>query len=180
VILNREDRSTRADDEVTTRGAVALDSAVGQAPAAAPTTRAFNLVEVTPEGARVVSWDGLERRETPLGPGTHMIAHDEVDDDGTARIARWLRDFREAAPEAEASADWFDPWLDVLDASAALPADDDRAIIRDNRPFGYPTLSLLLCTATIGQDGVDVHYGAFERPGVWERSALDVEPAARR
>ncbi|MCR2784843.1 MULTISPECIES: NRDE family protein [unclassified Microbacterium] len=177
VVLNREDLSDRGDDEVTTRGRIALESAAGRSPDAAPTTRGFNVVQASPGAVRVVSWDGRARREQELTPGIHMIAHDDVDDRATARIATWLDRFR-AAEDAPDDADWFAPWLDVLDASAALPPQDDRAIFRDNRPFGYPTQSLLLCVATIGDDGVDVRYGAFDRPGHWQREALDQVTAA--
>jgi len=175
VVLNREDLSGRTDDEVTSRGGLALESIAGRSPAEVPTTRGFNLVEVGPEGVRVVSWDGLRRREQRLTPGIHMIAHDEVDDRGTARIAAWLDRFREAGPDV---GDRFGAWLDVIDESAALPPQDDRAIIRDNRPFGHPTLSLLLCTATVGRDGVEVHYGAFDSPGRWQREALEDDGVA--
>ena len=169
VVLNREDRSDRTDDEVTTRGTLVLESIGGRPPEAVPTTRGFNLVEVDPEGVRVVSWDGLVRREQPLAPGIHMVAHDDVDDRTTARIDAWLDRFRAAGPPTGG----FGEWLAVLDESAALAPQDDRAIIRDNRPFGYATLSLLLCTATVGTDGVEVRYGAFERPGIWQREALE-------
>ena len=168
VVLNREDLSARADDEVTTRGTLVLESIAGRSPEAVPTTRGFNLVEVDPDGVRVVSWDGLERRERQLEPGIHMIAHGDVDDRATARIDAWLDRFRAAGPPA----DGFDAWLAVLDESAALAPQDDRAIIRDNRPFGYPTLSLLLCTATVGRDGVEVEDAELERPGVWQHGAL--------
>ena len=48
-----------------------------------------------------------------------------------------------------------------------LPPDDDRAIIRDNRPLGYPTLSLLVCAASVGLDGIDVSYAELPAPGEW-------------
>lgn len=49
---------------------------------------------------------------------------------------------------------------------------DDRAIVRDNRPYGYPTLSLLVCTASVDASGVDVRYGEFAEPGAWNRPVL--------
>ncbi|MBD7958187.1 NRDE family protein [Microbacterium sp. Sa4CUA7] len=177
VVLNRADLSDRGDDEVTTRGHLALEAAAGRPPAAEPTTRGFNLVEVTPGTVRVVSWDGRQRREQTLAPGIHMVAHDEVDDPATPRIAAWLDRFRDAGPSADAR-DWFDAWLDVLDASAALAPQDDRAIVRDNRPFGYPTQSLLLCLASVDRDGVDVRYGEFDEPGHWQRAAVGQVTAA--
>jgi hypothetical protein len=188
VILNREDLSGRGDDEVTTRGAVALEAAAGRAPAATPTTRGFNLVTVDGATVTVVSWDGIERREQRLGPGTHMIAHDDADDPRTARIAAWLPAFRAASVHVRAErvgntrtlgahthshGPGFAGWLDVLDRSAELPATDDRAIIRDNRPMGYPTLSLLACTAVVGPGYADVRYGEFTRPALWDRAVLE-------
>ena len=59
------------------------------------------------------------------------------------------------------------PWLDVLRGSASLDPEDERAIVRDNRPLGYPTLSTLLCVASIGADGIDVRYAEFTEPGHW-------------
>ncbi len=168
VVLNREDLTERPDDEVTTRGALALESIAARSPEQVPTTRGFNLVEVAPEGVSVVSWDGLARREERLEPGIHMIAHGDVDDRRTARIDAWLDRFRAVGPPV----DGFDAWLAVLDESAALAPQDDRAIIRDNRPFGHPTLSLLVCTASVGADGVEVHDRVLDRPGVWRRDAL--------
>ena len=59
------------------------------------------------------------------------------------------------------------PWVEVLEHSAALPPTDDGAIIRDNRPYGYPTLSLLACVAEVSERDVDVHYGELREPGQW-------------
>ena len=47
-----------------------------------------------------------------LAPGTHMVAHDDVDDEATPRIARWLEEFSDARltdPDR-----WWAPWIDVL------------------------------------------------------------------
>ena len=59
------------------------------------------------------------------------------------------------------------PWVEVLERSAELQPTDDDAIIRDNRPLGYPTLSLLACVASVSAHDVDVHYGELARPGEW-------------
>lgn len=165
VLLNRADVSDRPESELRSRGGIVLDSVAGSSPQGEPPTHGFNLVEVAPGTARVLTWDGAELRTVGLGPGTHMIAHDDVDDLGTPRIARWLEDFRAAEP-AETGG-WWMPWVDVLRRSADLDPTDDRAIIRDNRPLGYPTLSLLACVAAVSADGVDVHYGELDRPGHW-------------
>lgn len=165
VLLNRADVADRPESELQSRGGIVLDAVAGHSPAGEPPTHGFNLVEVDPKSARVLTWDGARLRKTPLPPGTHMIAHDDVDDLGTPRIARWLGDFRAAEPAAEG--DWWMPWVDVLRRSAELAPTDDEAIIRDNRPYGYPTLSLLACVASISPDGVDVHYGELDEPGRW-------------
>lgn len=166
VLLNRADTLDLPAEQVLTRGVLALDSVAGRSPSAPLPMHGFNLLEVTPTASRVLSWDGRELRETPVGPGVHMIAHDDLDDPGTARIARWLPEFR--ADPASASADWRRRWVDLLAATAALPPADDRAIIRDNRPHGYPTQSLLYCTAAVRAGDVDVRDHALTRAGFWD------------
>lgn len=143
-----------------------LDSVAGRAVDDDPTTHGFNLVEVDGASARVVTWDGDAVHVEELSPGTHMIAHDEVDDESTPRIARWLEDFR-SAPLGTGDV-WWRPWLDVLERTAELDSTDDAAIIRDNRPYGYPTLSLLACVASVDADGIDVRYGELSEPGKLE------------
>jgi hypothetical protein len=169
VLLNRADTVDLPEGGVVSRGALALESVAGRSPAEHPPMHGFNLLEVTPGSTRVVSWDGAARRETEVGPGTHMIAHDEVDDPATARISHWLEQFRLAEPTG--GDDWYRAWLQVLERSAELAPTDDRAIIRDNTVHGYPTLSLLVCVASVGPDGVDVRYADLPEPGVW--SPLD-------
>ena len=94
-----------------------------------------------------------------------MIAHDDVDDPATPRIARWLGEFR-AASIAEGER-WWMPWVEILERSSALESTDDQAIIRDNRPHGYPTLSLLACVASVSDDGIELSYGELTEPGHW-------------
>ncbi len=173
VILNRADLLPEAAGArpVASRGGIVLDAVAGLAPAASPPTHGFNLVEVSAGAARVSMWDAATLRTVDLAPGTHMIAHDDVDDPRTARIRRWHGAFAAAAPELERS-DSLDAWVEVLQESAATPATDDAAIIRDNRPYGIPTLSLLVCTASVGRGGVDLAYGALEVPGEWNRPEL--------
>ena len=172
VLLNRHDLSERADADVHTRGTVALESVIGRSPDEHPPTRGFNLVEVTAHTARVVSWDGLASRTVELSPGTHMVAHDEVDDPDTARISTWLPEFRSAA-EAAPDAEWWRPWLEIMDRSAALPGDDDAAIIRRQSYEGIPSYSLLVCVATVGESGVDVRDAPLTTPGEWTPTPLD-------
>lgn len=159
VLLNRADLLDLPDDQALSRGSLALESVAGRSPAGSPRMHGFNLLEVSPEGARVLAWDGEALRETPVEPGVHMIAHDDLDDPATARIAAWLPRFRASDPE---------DWTALLRETAALDPDDDRAIIRDNTSHGYPTLSLLYATAAVGAGGATVSSHVLERPGHWD------------
>ncbi|WP_082040992.1 NRDE family protein [Microbacterium sp. MEJ108Y] len=167
VLLNRADVVDLAADVAVSRGSLALESVMGRSPAAPLPMHGFNLLEVRPEGARVLSWDGAELRETSLADGIHMIAHDDLDDLDTPRIAAWLPEFRGLGATAD-SPDWSGAWTSLLASSAQLDPEDDRAIIRDNRPHGYPTQSLLYCTASVTPEGVDVDYRALPSPGHWD------------
>jgi hypothetical protein len=124
----------------------------------------FNLLEVGPDAARVLSWDGKTLTETPVPQGVHMLAHDGLDDPATARIARWLPAFRERPARDD---NWEQSWIDLLAASAELDPTDDTAIIRDNRPHGYPTQSLLYCVADVAHHGVEITESNFAAPGHW-------------
>ncbi|MGF6822933.1 hypothetical protein M2317_001840 [Microbacterium sp. ZKA21] len=157
VLLNRADVLDLPD--AASRGSLALESVMGRSPTGIPQMHGFNLLEATPDAARVISWDGIALRETPIAPGVHMIAHDDLDDPATARIAAWLPRFRATDPDA---------WVPLLAETTELSAEDDRAIIRDNRPHGYPTQSLLFCTATVSDAGVQVHDEALPSPGHWK------------
>ena len=170
VLLNRADASARPEQELLSRGGIVLESVLGRSPEGEPPTHGFNLVEVRADGSRVLTWDGEALRTIALAPGTHMIAHDDVDDPATPRIARWLGDFQ-GAPVGDGDR-WWDAWLDVLRRSAELEPTDDRAIIRDNRPLGYPTLSLLACVASVSRDGLEVAYGELAEPGHWDELDL--------
>lgn len=170
VILNRRD----VPGATASRGAVVLEAVEGRAPVD-PRTNGFNLVSIGPDGTRVTSWDGDALREVALTPGVHMVAHDDVDDPATPRIARWLRDF--AASEAD-TVPWWRGWLGVLAGTARLDPTDDEAIVRDNRPHGVPTLSLLVCAASVGPDGVELVSGTLDRPGRW--NDLDLRPPLPR
>ncbi|MFT4220753.1 MAG: NRDE family protein [Microbacterium sp.] len=169
VLLNRADVSDRPESELVSRGGIVLTSVAGSPPAGEPPTHGFNLVEVDGPTARVTVWDGARLHTTELEPGTHMLAHDDVDDPGTARIARWLGEFRDAVLDGDR---WWAPWLGILARSAELSHDDDRTIIRDNRAFGYPTLSTLLCAATVSPTGLEVRYAELAEPGAWNDLAL--------
>ena len=173
VLLNRHDLSDRRDDEVSTRGSVALDSVVGRSPVDHPRTRGFNLVEITAHTARVVSWNGLESNTVELSPGTHMVAHDDVDDPGTARITRWLPDFRGAAERfAPDEPEWWGAWLAIVERSAELAGDDEAAIIRRQSFEGIPSYSLVICVATVGETALDVRDTPLTTPGRWTPEPL--------
>ena len=162
VLLNREDLSDRGDDEVVTRGGVPLD-AVGDGIPDRPLTRGFNLVEVDAAGAHLVEWDGMVARRTRLAPGTHMIAHHAVDDEGTPRIARWLAGFRRVG--LAAGEEWWMPWLGVVEQSTHDPG---AAVLRRDDHDGHVLESLLVCVASIGPGGVDVREAALPEPGRWD------------
>lgn len=167
VLLNRADVGDLDESRAVSRGSLALESVSGRSPVGPLPMHGFNLLEVTPEGARVLSWDGETLRETPVPRGAHMIAHDDLDDAVTPRIQTWLPRFRALAPAAERS-DWAADWIALLAETAALDPEDDRAIIRDNRPHGYPTQSLLYATASVTAAAVEVHDHAFATPAHWD------------
>lgn len=154
----------------TSRGSLPLDAVAGRPLSSPLTTLGFNLVTADASGVSVASWDGGEPRLTDLAPGTHMVAHGEVDDPATPRIAAWRDAF--AAIPTDGGDGWWDGWLTVLAESARLAPTDDRAIIRDNRPHGYPTLSLLVAVASLDADRVDVATGTLDRPGIWNTVRL--------
>ena len=154
------------------RGALVLD-AVDRRPLPDPlTTLGFNLVQVTATGAKVVSWEGGAPSVVDLPPGTHMIAHDDLDDPKTARIAAWRDAFTAASTSDDTDDHWWGDWLSVLARSSELDPTDDRAIIRDNRPHGYPTLSLLVSVASLTNEGVEVRMAALDEPGRWNSLTL--------
>ncbi len=170
VILNRAELTDVDPNSLGSRGHVVLAAVAGRSLPDAPRVHGFNLVEVDADGTRVTMWDGERLRTQRLAPGVHMIAHDDVDDPATARISAWRDEF--AAPTDEAP--WWEPWLRTLEHSAELGPADDRAIVRDNRPHGYPTLSLLVTVAAVSASGVELAYGEFDEPGAWNR--LDLRP----
>lgn len=154
----------------TTRGNLVIGSLTGRDLPSPLTTLGFNLVEATFDGVRVTSWEGGDEPAVlELAPGTHMIAHSDVNDHAAPRIAHWRHRFADAPTEGVR---WWTQWARVLDqGSQELAPTDDRALIRDNRPHGYPTQSLLAVAASIGPGGVTAEMGALDEPGVWEPMA---------
>jgi len=163
VLLNRESPPVPAGVVPVSRGGIVLDAVAGRPPHPTPAVLGFNLVAVDRSGVHVVTWDGVVRTELTVPPGTHMIAHHDLDDARSPRIVAWHDAFAAANP---------DEWMRQLARTAQLDPSDDRAIIRDNNAHGYPTQSLLLCTASVGPSGVDVEYAEFDRPGVWNPVTL--------
>ena len=178
VLLNR---AGGADGPIlTSRGSLVLDSLAGRQLPHPLTTLGFNLIKVTADGARVTSWQRGTPRVVDLAPGTHMVAHDDVDDPGTARVAAWLEAFASAPTHTGSDGRWWDAWLAILAESTDLGPLDDRAIIRDNHPHGYPTLSLLVTVASVSNDGVDVSMAALDVPGRWNDRGLQLSQARTR
>ncbi|WP_296137603.1 hypothetical protein [uncultured Tessaracoccus sp.] len=149
---------------ITSRGALALDVALDRPLPEAPTTEGFHLVQVSPDGVRVTTWDGRDLRHRPLGPGTHLVTHAPVDDPRDPRTGTWLPRFAEAATVGEP---WWQAWAAVLGESAQLPNDDERAIIRDNHVHGYPTVTLMAAFLEIGAGRTTVDSTVLEHPGRW-------------
>lgn len=192
LILNRAEASARAIPEaanpLASRGALVLDSVMGEDVPTQPRTANFNLVSIEGTRAIVTTWDGQELRKVELEPGMHMIAHHEVNDaDNTPRIARWLPKFEALAGLPGDT--WRGEWIALLEESTSLSADDDRAIIRDNRAHGYPTLSLLYCmTESIAHEGsasqlevshtpdsrrIQIDAAVFSEPGHWHHTRVE-------
>lgn len=168
VLLNRADRIDLAYEQVQTRGTIALEAVAGRLPAGSPPMHGFNLVDVEHEETRLIAWDGIELRTTLLTPGTHMIAHEDVDDLSTPRIEAWLEEFRASVSAEKAEGeDWWTPWLRVIEQSASVDPADERALIREQSYEGTPSVSLLVCVATVSASGADVRYAALPRPGHW-------------
>lgn len=156
----------------TSRGSLVLDS-VARRPLPHPlTTLGFNLIQAAGDGVRVTSWQGGTPKVVDLAPGTHMVAHDDVDDPATARVGAWLDAFAAAPTAAGSGGRWWDDWLAILAESTDLGPLDDRAIIRDNRAHGYPTLSLLVSVASVSREGVDVSMATLDDPGRWNGRGL--------
>jgi len=165
VLVNRGGPPVAKDAALESRGVLPLASLAGESLPARPRTDGFNLVEVDGGSGRITGWEGDRLLLRELTPGVHMVAHDDVDDERTARIRRWLPEFRALAGLPDEH--WRDRWLGLLRLTTALGPFDDRAIIRDNHPHGVPTMSLLICVAEIRPGAVDLDWTVLPRPGAW-------------
>jgi len=185
VVLNRGEDVPTEDGTWTTRGVVPLDAVDGVLPGhdgTVPTTRAFNLVRATADGAEVLTWDGSRVRTTALGPGVHMVTHGEPDDPAAPRIGRWLAAFRAVdAPTGPPALGPFDElrtadaggdagdgwsgWFGLLAESAALSPDDPDAILRDahERDGHFATLSIV--AAAVGAGRTLLQHARLTEPG---------------
>lgn len=143
-----------AEPALKSRGMIVLASAEGESVSEQPGTANFNLIEIHGHQAMVTYWDGETVTRSQLQPGVHMIAHQNIDDVSTPRIARWLPEFQTLAGLPDER--WREAWNALLTRTTELDLGDDRAIIRDNRVHGYPTQSLLVCTAEVHGDRVDL------------------------
>ena len=104
--LNREGEPDLPEDRIRTRGALPLDALAHRPLDGLERMRGFNLVTIAAGSAEVTSWTGSVPVETTtLAPGTHMLAHDDVDDPRTARIIAWREEFARAS---------FDEWPALL------------------------------------------------------------------
>ena len=192
VVLNRGEPVPSVDGTWTTRGVVPLDAVGGTLPGhdgTAPTTRAFNLVRATVDGAAVVTWDGAEVRTTQLGPGVHMVTHGEPDDPAAPRIGRWLDRFRAVAAPAAPPAvgpfyelrtadagrdagDGWSGWFGVLAESTALPTDHPDAILRDaHEPDGH-VATLSVVAAAVGPGRTVLQHARLTEPGRLDASVV--------
>ncbi|MGO1957416.1 NRDE family protein [Microbacterium sp.] len=165
VTLNRHGEPDLPPERIVSRGSLAVDAAAGRPQSAPHAMRGFNLVTIADGTARVTSWDGIRMSGEEIPPGTHMLAHHDLDDPRSERITAWRDAF--AGAELGAGDDWYLPWIDLLERTSEVGPTDDRAIVRDNRPLGYPTLSTLACVARIGPGTADVQYAEFDAPGQW-------------
>lgn len=171
VVLNRWDHSARDPKTLQTRGALALNAVVGILPDAAPKTAGFNLLSVGASQASVVSWDGIERQEYLIPPGTHMLAHDGLDDPKTERIKRWLGEFQDAGIVEQSGAPWWQNWALLLDRSAAISAPDaPEAIIRDNVFAQAASKSLLSCAVQLGENVAQLEFVELAEAGRWNQA----------
>lgn len=170
VILNRAEPVAEHGRPLESRGDISLAAAQGHSLPDRPYTASFNLLEATPDGSRVTTWNGNELSVEAVEPGLHMIDHSSLNDEASPRIAAWLHRFRAAA---SSGSDWRAAWTAMLEETTSLDPTDDRAIVRDNQPYGIPTLTLYAVMAELSRDGVQLWHALLKRPGHWDGARFE-------
>lgn len=158
---------------LVSRGQVVLEAAAGTPQDPDQRTQPYLLVTIEAGRVELTLSDGSGLTRRRLDPGTHMLVNSEhPDDESFTRVRRWLPQFRQATTHARGDRRaFFDGWLEVIARSADLAPGQDAAIIRDNRPWGVPTQSLMMCLATVGTDTVSLDEVEFTTPGDWASCA---------
>lgn len=168
VVLNRVEPVAVPFGGYLSRGALPLSAAVNgrQDLPEARRARAFNLVDLAPDAVGYTRWDGISVERFELAPGVHMITHEGPDEPSVAREHRWLPAFQ-AAPRPDgpaAGADW-QPWLDVLRASAALDPADDEALFRRTEAEGHRYESLSVTALALRPGDSSLTHARLATPG---------------
>lgn len=148
----------------TTRGHLALGTALGEPFPETVQTLGFHHVGIDRGEVTVTTWDGDALSSQRLEPGTHLITHAPIDDLADPRTGTWLPEFARASTDG---ATWWREWADVLARSAETSNKADEAIIRDNNVHGYPTITLLAAFVTIGGGEFDITQLVLDKPGIW-------------
>ncbi|MFT4186702.1 MAG: NRDE family protein [Micrococcaceae bacterium] len=163
VILNRIEFLPVPPEGLASRGGIVLEAIAGKQVPEAPGTQSFNLVEIESHQATITSYNGKKVIREKIKPGIHMVAHDNMDDFRTPRIKLWLPEFQKLAglPEDE----WQQAWLDLLEKTTKLGPEDNKAIIRDNRVYGIPTLSLMYVIGKNSESRITLNSKVFDKPG---------------
>lgn len=172
VVLNRHEPVPVPFGGYVSRGVLPLESVTTGAQelrdpdADLPTTRAFNLVDLAPDSVSFTRWDGARVERHDLGPGVHMITHEGPDVPSVAREHRWLPEFRAAArPDGPAAEPTWEPWLDVLRASAVLAPTDDEALFRRDEAEGHVYESLSVTALAVRPGEASLRHARLASPG---------------
>ncbi|MFT4245637.1 MAG: NRDE family protein [Micrococcaceae bacterium] len=163
VILNRIEFLPVPTEGLASRGRIVLDAITGKQVPKEPVTQSFNLVEIEAQQATINSYNGEKVIREEIRPGVHMIAHDNMDDFCTPRIKVWLPEFQKLAGLPENK--WQQAWLDLLEKTTELGPENNKSIIRDNRVYGIPTLSLMYVIGEVSDTGVTLNSKVFDKPG---------------
>lgn len=154
----------------------------------------FHLVSVTPEAARLWSWDGAQLTGRMLGPGLHMVvnsglegADDVVEGAGTQRMRARIAHFRPLLAAADrpwaqgaAGSGAWGGWLALADGGGLDPADPRALLLRadfEGRAWGSSSISLV----ALSRDRVRYDFRAVRDDGAGEwTTVLDGPPTTAR